>query len=81
MARETSIALSDHATAFIERQMSHGRYDSVSDVVGAGLRLLEEREVRLEVLRSALIEGENSGAFEAFDPEQFLADMRPSTEG
>lgn len=76
MGRNTSIALNDHFSLFIERQVQGGRYGSVSDVVRAGLRLLEEREAKLEALRHALIEGEESGPGEPFDVEAFLLDMR-----
>ena len=78
MARNTSISLGEHFTQFIDRQVDGGRYNSASDVVRAGLRLLEEREAKLEALRSALIEGETSGEFQDFDTESFLESMRHS---
>jgi antitoxin ParD1/3/4 len=59
MARNTSISLGDHFTAFIERQLAGGRYGSVSDVVRAGLRLLEQQELEREALLAA---GTPSGA-------------------
>ena len=61
MPRNTSISLGDHFDSFIERQIKRGRYGSVSEVVRAGLRLLEEHEHRIGSLRQALIDGENSG--------------------
>ncbi|ATU74397.1 type II toxin-antitoxin system ParD family antitoxin [Komagataeibacter rhaeticus] len=73
MARNTSISLGDHFADFVDQQVKGGRYGSASDVVRAGLRILEERETRLETLRSALIDGEQSGAAEPFDIEDFLA--------
>jgi len=62
MARNTSISLGDHFVTFVDRQVEEGRYGSASDVVRAGLRLLEEREVKLQALRHALAEGESSGS-------------------
>jgi antitoxin ParD1/3/4 len=76
MAKDTSITLGDHFAAFIDRQIERGRYGSACDVVRARLRLLEEHEARLEALRAALIEGEQSGQPEPFDFDAFLADMR-----
>lgn len=78
MARNTSISLGDHFAQFIDRQVEGGRYGSASDVVRAGLRLLEEREAKLEALRSALAEGEASEDFQEFDSDAFLASMRQS---
>ncbi|GJE55040.1 MULTISPECIES: type II toxin-antitoxin system ParD family antitoxin [Methylobacterium] len=76
MARNTSISLGDHFAHFIDRQIDGGRYGSASDVVRAGLRLLEEQEARLETLRAALIEGEASGTPEPFETEAFLLAKR-----
>lgn len=75
MSKNTQIALDDHFADFVETQVKEGRYQSASDVVRAGLRLLEEDEQRLEALRAALIEGEESGIAEEFDFDEFLARM------
>jgi antitoxin ParD1/3/4 len=61
MAKNTSISLGDHFEGFISRQIESGRYASVSEVIRASLRLLEEREKSVGVLRQALVEGEQSG--------------------
>jgi antitoxin ParD1/3/4 len=76
MARNTSVSLGDHFAEFVDRQVAGGRYGSASDVVRAGLRLLEEHEAKLEALRAALAEGERSGAAQPFDVEAFLAAKR-----
>jgi antitoxin ParD1/3/4 len=72
MKRNTSVSLGDHFSEFVDESIRSGRYASASDVVRAGLRLLEERETRLEQVRVALIEGEASGAARDFDFDAFL---------
>ena len=76
MPKNTSFTLSDHLSNFIEEKVAEGRYASASDVVRAGLRLLEEQEAKLDALRAALIEGETSGASARFDFDAFLARKR-----
>jgi antitoxin ParD1/3/4 len=76
MGRVTSFSLGDHFTSFVEAQVKEGRYSNASDVMRAALRLLEEREAKLTALRSALIEGEESGPSTPFDFEAFIARKR-----
>jgi len=76
MARNTSVSLGDHFSDFIDTQMQGGRYGSASDVVRAGLRLLEEHESKVKALQNALIAGENSGTPTSFDSDKFLQKMR-----
>ena len=72
MAKNTSIILGDHFEAFVGAELSAGRYSSTSEVIRAGLRLLEERETKLNALRRALVDGENSGVGDASIDEIWL---------
>jgi len=76
MSKNTSFSLGEHFSKFVETQVAQGRYSSASDVVRAGLRLLEEQEAKLAALRAALLEGEQSGASTPFDLEAFIARKR-----
>jgi antitoxin ParD1/3/4 len=76
MAKNTSISLGDHFADFVDTQVASGRFGSASEVVRAGLRLLEEHHVKLAAIREALVEGEASGPPRPFDRAKFIARMK-----
>ena len=76
MAKNTSIVLGEHFDSFISDQIQDGRYGSASEVVRQGLRLLEEHEQKIKVLRQALIDGENSGASSPLDMQQIIKEAK-----
>ncbi|WP_270956537.1 type II toxin-antitoxin system ParD family antitoxin [Burkholderia pseudomallei] len=81
MSRNTSVSLGDHFAGFVDAQVQSGRYGSASDVVRAGLRLLESHEAQVRALQEALKAGEASGTPAPFDSEAFLARMRATHGG
>lgn len=58
MAKNTSIALGNHLDDFIDHQVASGKYSSASEVVRAGLRMLEDHETKLVHLQAELKKGE-----------------------
>ena len=72
MARTVTVSLGPHYEEFIQASRAGGRYNNASEVVRAALRRLEEDEARLAAIRAALIEGEESGYSEDFDPQSFM---------
>lgn len=74
--KNTSFSIGEHFIGFVDAQVREGRYSNASDVIRAALRLLQEREAKLAALRTALIEGEESGVSTPFDFEAFIARKR-----
>jgi len=74
MAKNTSITLGEHFDGFIAGQVESGRFGSASEVVRAGLRLLENTETKLETLRLMLNDGEQSGIAD-YDYDAFIAEL------
>ncbi len=74
MAKNTSVSLGDHFDGFITHQIENGRFGSASEVVRAGLRLLEDNESKLGALRRMLTEGEQSGLAD-YNYEKFIAEL------
>ena len=78
MGRNTSISLGEHFESFIESTVSKGRFSNASEVVRAGLRLLEEEENRITLLRNAIHEGLESGRAVDFNPQKHLETLKSS---
>jgi antitoxin ParD1/3/4 len=76
MSKNTSITLGNHFDDFVKSRISAGRYKNASEVIRAGLRLLEEEENKVVALKQAIQEGIDSGIVEDFDPEQFLQNLK-----
>jgi antitoxin ParD1/3/4 len=76
MSKNTSVILGKENDKFITTQIKKGRFASASEVMRAGLRLLEEQELKVEALRAAIIKGEESGAPVPFDMAQYIAAKR-----
>ena len=75
MARNTSVTLGQHFDDFISEKIAQGRFQSVSEVVRAGLRKLEEDETKLQQLREKLQAGEKSPIVDNFDSKLFLTTL------
>lgn len=76
MGRNTSVSLGSHFEDFVEHRVSGGRYKNASEVIRAGLRLLEEEENKVQVLKSAIQEGLDSGIAKNFDAEKHLEALK-----
>lgn len=74
--KTTSVALGTYFENFIASTIQTGRYNNASEVVRAGLRMLEENERKVMELRAAIEEGENSGRYEGFDAETHLKSLK-----
>jgi len=76
MNKNTSISLGEYFDAFVQESISKGRYTNVSEVIRAGLRLLEEEESKVIALKHAIQEGIDSGIASDFDPKQHLESLK-----
>ena len=76
MGRNTSISLGNHFESFIESTLNNGRFTNASEVVRAGLRLLEDEENKIISLKKAIQEGIDSGIVEDFEPKSFLKSLK-----
>jgi antitoxin ParD1/3/4 len=76
MNRNTSISIREYFDNFIQGRISSGRFKNASEVVRAGLRLLEEEENRLIALNRAIQEGIESGTALNLNPELHLEKLK-----
>ncbi|MEZ4907113.1 MAG: type II toxin-antitoxin system ParD family antitoxin [Saprospiraceae bacterium] len=74
--KNTSISLGNYFDQFVQLQVSSGRYKNVSEVIRAGLRLLETEESKAIALKNAIEEGIESGIAHDFDSEKHLQELK-----
>ena len=72
MSKCTDIKINDELGSFINHQIQSGRYDSASEVIGAGLKNLRDKETKMAALREAINEGIESGPAQPFDFDEFI---------
>ena len=76
MRKNTSVALGNYFENFVETKISQGRYKNASEVIRAGLRLLETEENYSSVLKCAIQEGLESGIATNFDSQEHLRSLK-----
>lgn len=74
--KNTSISLGNYFDQFVSSQVSAGRYKNVSEVIRAGLRLLEDEESKVVALRAAIQKGLDSPLVENFDFKENLKKLK-----
>lgn len=76
MSRNTSVSLGNHFETFVDNRVSSGRFKNASEVIRAGLRLLEEEENKIVALKKAIDEGIKSGIAKDFNAEKHLETLK-----
>ncbi len=76
MNRNTSISLGNYFDDFVQNSLTRGRYKNASEVIRAGLRLLEEEENKFIALRDAIHKGIESGIAHNFNQELHLKELK-----
>ena len=78
----SSYTLGRHYEDFVQLQLKSGRYGSASEVVRAGLRLLEERSEHLRSLDHAIVQGlEDAKAGRVFAAETVFDELEARYRG
>jgi len=76
MRKNTSVALGNYFENFVENKISQGRYKNASEVIRAGLRLLEAEESYFATLKNAIQEGLDSGIATNFESQKHLESLK-----
>ena len=80
MAHRKTISLTEQDEQFIAGQIGSGAFGNASEVIRAGLHLLEQRQLELAALRQAIGEGDaayNRGEYTSYSgPGQLAADLK-----
>lgn len=79
MQHRKTVSLTRKDDEFIAAQVDSGEYGNASEVVRAGLRLLEREQIKLLALRRAIGEGDAAierGEFSTYEPGQLASRLK-----
>jgi antitoxin ParD1/3/4 len=80
MHHRKTISLTERDDSFISAQLAAGEFGNASEVIRAGLRLLEQEQLKLRALRQAIAEGDAAyarGDFRSYTaPGQLAEDLK-----
>ncbi len=76
MGKNTSVSLGNHFEDFVDNRISTGRFKNASEVIRAGLRLLEEEESKIDALKKAIDDGIKSGIAKNFNAKKHLETLK-----
>jgi len=75
-----NVSLSTTFEAYIQKQLDEGTYNNASEIIREALRLkMQQDEIyqtKLVALRSAIIQGENSGDAAPFDMHNIIQEAK-----
>ncbi len=76
MSRNTSVSLGNYFDSFVQNNLATGRYKNASEIIRAGLRLLEEEEHKIIALKNAINDGIESGINHSFNSKEHLKELK-----
>lgn len=76
MNKNTSVTLGPYFDDFTQNLIRQGRYKNLSEIIRAGLRLLEQEEKKVLALKTAIDEGLKSDIVEDFNAEEYLKSLK-----
>ena len=75
-----NVSLSQKFESYIQKQLNDGIYNNASEVIREALRLKMQQDeiyqIKLEALRSAIIQGEESGDTTPFDIQEIIQEAK-----
>ena len=75
-----NVNLSQKFESYIQQQLDEGTYNNASEVIREALRLkMQQDEIyqtKLNALRTAIIQGEESGAATPFDMQEIIQEAK-----
>jgi antitoxin ParD1/3/4 len=76
MKNNTSVSLGNYFEDFVQEKINQGRYKNASEIIRAGLRLLEDEENKIFALKTEIQKGLDSGIAKNFNAKNHLQNLK-----